>query len=420
LSNIEILLRIEPTATAKKLSVMSALLRLLALCLACVAATRKVAAGSSAKQQYLNTMKGLYVWNPGKTEGTQWWGWSDNGNTPRLVSFCNAHNFKRAIVFVGTVEWDWADNFKTHQLPHEAHFVTLFRALRTAGIKPTAAFYLNDDPNSMVGVDKTMDVVHTIAAFNLAHPDAVIAGLEGDQEPNRVDGEYERMGKIMRPTRDDLDIHLEIGAGLRPKWLNQAPDFHDALDSLDSGMLMAYSSQKSVSRTMARRALVHANDVGKSLSIAIEVANMPDLADDTFYNMVNMLDKDPFFAMVAEMNATYSADEFYVDMVIHAYHHYFDVLFGVHPDAFGSDNVDGRLYAGDSTPTPSSSPTSAPTTAPTHAPTAAPFPTSAPTTSPAAAPAAAPSDSPCAVYTVMCSFLKARVCSKRKGRFVRL
>ena len=32
-------------------------------------------------------------------------------------------------------------------------------------------------------------------------------------------------------------------------------------------MLMAYSSQQSVSEAMAKRALVHANDVGKSLSI---------------------------------------------------------------------------------------------------------------------------------------------------------
>ena len=139
---------------------------------------------SSAQQQYLSVAKGLYVWNPGTTAGTKWWAWGDNGNTPRLVSFCKAHNFARAIVFVGSVEWEWEGSFKEHQLPHQAHFVTLFTALHAAGIETTAAFYLNDDPNSMVGVDKVADVVRTIAAFNSAHPDAVIAGLEGDQEPN--------------------------------------------------------------------------------------------------------------------------------------------------------------------------------------------------------------------------------------------
>ena len=173
------------------------------------------AARSTAEQQYLSVAKGLYVWNPGKTAGTKWWAWGDNGNTPRLVSFCNAHNFTRAIVFVGSVEWDWAGNYKQARLPHEAHFVTLFRALRAAGIVPSAAFYLNDDPNSMVGVDKVADVVRTIAAFNSAHPDAVIAGLEGDQEPNVVGAEYMRMGSVMRTTRDSLGIHLEIGAALR-------------------------------------------------------------------------------------------------------------------------------------------------------------------------------------------------------------
>eukprot|EP00729_Bicosta_minor_P024483 gene24483-3915_t len=325
-----------------------------------------VSARSTAEQQYLSTAKGLYVWNPGTTAGTKWWAWNDNGNTPRLVSFCNAHNFTRAIIFIGSVEWDWETNYKKQRLPQEAHFVTVFRALRAANIEPSAAFYLNDLPNSMVGVDKTADVVRTIAAFNKAHPDAVIAGLEGDQEPNVVGGEYERMGKLMRQTRDSLDIHLEIGAALRPKWLNQAPDFRDALDSLDTGMLMAYSSLQSGSEAMAKRALVHANDVEKPLSIAIEVANMDgkwtDSEKETFYSMVNMPDKDPFFAMVAAMDATYSADIYYVDMVIHAYDHYFNLLFGVQPDDFGSDSVDGRLFAGDVTPAPTTATTTSSST----------------------------------------------------------
>ena len=72
------------------------------------------------------------------------------------------------------------------------------------------------------------------------------------------------------------------------------------------------------------------------------------------------------------MDAAYSADEFYLDMVVHAYDHYFNLLFGVQPDAFDSDDVGGRLYTGDTVPvpTPTPPPTAAPTPSPTPPPSA--------------------------------------------------
>ena len=88
------------------------------------------------------------------------------------------------------------------------------------------------------------------------------------------------------------------------------------------------------------------------------------------------------------MDAAYSADDFYLDMVVHAYDHYFNLLFGVQPDAFDSDDVGGRLYTGDTVPVPTPSPTPAPlTVAPTPSPTPAP-PTAAPTPSPTPPPSA--------------------------------
>ena len=90
------------------------------------------------EERYVQVHKTLYIWNPGDLSQS-WWDWNTR-NIRLLLSVCRVHGFKRAIVFVGSVQWDWENHFAMGELPHQEKFVVLFAALRKIGVMPYDAW----------------------------------------------------------------------------------------------------------------------------------------------------------------------------------------------------------------------------------------------------------------------------------------
>ena len=65
------------------------------------------------------------------------------------------HGFKRAIVFIGSVQWDWEQHFALGQLPHQEKFVTLFAELRRVGVMPYEAWQTWERIGAVSGFKKS-------------------------------------------------------------------------------------------------------------------------------------------------------------------------------------------------------------------------------------------------------------------------
>jgi len=299
----------------------------------------------SPEQKYLSVEKSLYVWNPGK-KMKNWWDWTAD-RIALLVSFCTVHNFKRAIVFVGTIQWDWKQHFSQNKLPNQANFVNLFAALRLAGISVSVSFYVNDDPESLTNWEEAADVVSAVHQFNVDYPDSAIDGIDGDQEPNTITPDYIAMNNKMRARRDKLGATFEIAASLKPGWLRKTTTFDStnaaaaAIDSLDHAMIMAYNSAQSVSEKFGKQALEHGASVDRKVAVAIETSpRAPET--DTFWSMCSGSNRDAFFDMVYDMDQEYRASahaKLYKDFVIHDYEGYFEAMYGLKATSFDGTSV---------------------------------------------------------------------------------
>lgn len=300
--------------------------------------------------RYRAIAKALYVWNPGELAG-KWWHW-ERRDIELLVSFCTVHNFQRVIVFIGSVEWDWEQHFQHKRLPHENTFAQLFHALRSAGVTPSVAFYLNDAINNLQGWAKAADVVSAVAAFNGRYPASAVAGIDGDQEPTQITEDYLRMKAHMRSKRDELGAQLSITAALKPGWLSKpypgtTSMASAALEHLDEGMIMAYSREPQVSMGIGDKTLAQAHSVGmasemeRRVSVAVELSPRAP-GSDTFWSMASGPDKAAFFQMVVDMDDHYRNGQHsvtYHDFVIHDYEGIFEALYGVKATSYHSNRV---------------------------------------------------------------------------------
>jgi hypothetical protein len=291
--------------------------------------------------------KAIYVWNVGDL-GHHWWDW-DAPNIELLVSVCVAHGFKRAIVFIGSAQWDWQQYFQVNKIPHEERFVMLFAALRQAGVTPYAAFYLNDAPNDVTGWERAADVVLAIHNFNRAYPDSAVAGIDGDQEPTTIGTEFLSMNAAQRARRDELGTNLTLTASLKPGWLrgrfDDSPMASLAMEDMDAGMIMAYSSKPKLSMRFGDEALALAAPAARELWVALETSPRAP-ASDTFWELASN-DNSGFLGLVADMDSHYRAHdhaEAYQGIVIHDYEGFFEAMYGVKAPAW-TGNVVTRLYA---------------------------------------------------------------------------
>ena len=237
--------------------------------------------------KYVSSQKALYVWNPGDLSQA-WWNWRSS-DIELLISVCRLHGFKRAIVFIGSVQWDW-QTFQAKELPHQEAFVSLFAALRAAGILPLACYYLNDGPNDLSNWQRAADVVSAVHEFNQAFPASAVEGIEGDQEPTSISAEYLQMNEMIRARRDQLNAQLKLSVSLKPGWLRRTYQEENmvsaALGALDVGMIMAYSSSPSTSQAWGDQALARATETNKKLTVAIETSPRAPQSD-TFWEVAS-------------------------------------------------------------------------------------------------------------------------------------
>lgn len=300
----------------------------------------------SDEDRYFAVEKTIYVWNTGD-KGHHWWDW-DAPKIELLLSVCRTHGFKRAIIFIGSVQWDWEQHFQANRLPHQERFVLLFAALRQIGVEPYAAFYLNDSPNNLTAWERAADVVSTLHRFNQAFPDSAVVGIDGDQEPTSIRDEYLNMLAAMKSRREVLNADLKLTAALKPGWLHRSysgkPMADLALKGLDAGMIMAYSQSPDISTSWGEKALALAAANGQTLSVAIETSWRAP-ATDSFWEMAS---KDPnaLLRLVAGMDARYRAGAHahaYQGIVIHDYEGFFEAMYGTKATAYEASTVH-RLY----------------------------------------------------------------------------
>ncbi|CAJ1342484.1 unnamed protein product [Effrenium voratum] len=264
-----------------------------------------------------------------------------------LISVCRLHGFKRAIVFIGSVQWDW-QTFQAKELPHQEAFVSLFAALRAAGILPLACYYLNDGPNDLSNWQRAADVVSAVHEFNQAFPASAVEGIEGDQEPTSISAEYLQMNEMIRARRDQLNAQLKLSVSLKPGWLRRTYQEENmvsaALGALDVGMIMAYSSSPSTSQAWGDQALARATETNKKLTVAIETSPRAPQSD-TFWEVASQ-EKPKFFQMLADMEEHYrlGADgEAFQGLVVHDYEGFFEAMYGIKATSYPSPVT--HLYA---------------------------------------------------------------------------
>jgi hypothetical protein len=288
---------------------------------------------NSDKDLYVAVDKTVYVWNIGDLD-QNWWSWG-TAQIELLVSVCRLHGFRRAIVFIGSIEWDWEQHFRVKKIPHEEKFVMLFGALREAHVVPYVAFYLNDAPNNLTASERAADVVSAVHNFNVAHPNSAVAGIEGDQEPTNIDDDYLSMNAAMQTRRDAINTKLELAVSLKPGWLRRqysgVPMVDVALRNVDAGMIMAYSRDPQLSTRWGDQALALASSRGRRLSVAIETSpRAPDA--DSFWKMASGTERISFLRNVVDMDAHYRAGAYagtYHGLVIHDYEGYFEAMYGM-------------------------------------------------------------------------------------------
>lgn len=290
-------------------------------------------------ERYIQIPKALYVWNPGDL--SSWWDWTA-ANIDLLLSVCRVHGFKRAIVFIGSVQWDWEHHFAVGQLPHQEKFVTLFAELRRVGVMPYACFYLNDSPNNLANWERAADVVSAVHKFNEAFPLSKIEGLDGDQEPTHVSEDYLKMNQAMMARRDSLGSPLHITVSIKPGWLRStignSVAAEKVLDSVDAGMMMAYSSQVATSLQWGDQALALGEVAKADVSVAIE-SSFRAPRTDSFWDLAQEPMK--FFQLVVDMDDHYRQfASVFQGMVVHDYEGFFKAMYGVAATAYMPSRVE--------------------------------------------------------------------------------
>mmetsp|Transcript_82818 Transcript_82818/g.146338 ORF Transcript_82818/g.146338 Transcript_82818/m.146338 type:complete len:733 (-) Transcript_82818:257-2455(-) len=301
----------------------------------------------SDEDRYTAIEKTIYVWNTGDLD-LPWWDWGAP-QIELLISVCQVHGFKRAIVFIGSLQWDW-EQFQAKKIPHEEKFRGLFAALRQSGISPHASFYLNDSPNDLTGWERAVDVVSALYNFNKAYPASAVVGIDGDQEPTSVSEEYLSMNTAMMEKRDELHADFEIAAALKPGWLFRdyagSPMAVAALEGLDAGMIMAYSQSLETSRSWGNAALAFGEARGRAVFVAIETSPRAPETDSLW--QIARSEPGQFLQSLVDMDVDYAAahPESYRGLVVHDYEGFFEAMYGVKATAFTA-NVVSKLYQED-------------------------------------------------------------------------
>ena len=180
-----------------------------------------------------------------------------------------------------------------------------------------------------------MSAVHK---FNHAFPDSKIEGLDGDQEPTLVSEDYLKMNRAMMARRDFLNSELKITVSIKPGWLRSMIDDRTlaaakVLDSVDAGMIMAYSQQVATSLHWGDQALALGD-----VSVAIETSfRAPET--DSFWEMAQSSPSE-FFQLVVDMDDHYTVSTSFDGLVLHDYEGFFKAMYGVTATGYLAQEVE--------------------------------------------------------------------------------
>jgi hypothetical protein len=168
------------------------------------------------------------------------------------------------------------------------------------------------------------------------------AGLDGDQEPTHVSEDYLKMNQAMMARRDSLGSPLHITVSIKPGWLHStignSVAAEKVLDSVDAGMMMAYSSQVATSLQWGDQALALGEVAKADVSVAIE-SSFRAPRTDSFWDLAQEPMK--FFQLVGDMEDHYRQfASVFQGMVVHDYEGFFKAMYGVAATAYMPSRVE--------------------------------------------------------------------------------
>lgn len=296
---------------------------------------------SSSRTFFLN--RGVYVWNADSSRGTPWPTLAQTESLHSLlVAFCIEHNFNSVIIYNGAIEWDEA-TYAQKNINFQEGFRKLFKRLNDRGIKVGMAWYLNDEVNNLDNFEKAVLIVDAVDNFNKKYPESRIHSINGDQEPSNtaVYPQYLSMLQMMKNRRDELGADFEIDVSLKPLWLHQQFNgqdmFKNVYNHIDSGMIMAYSSNFENTKSMATKTVNYAESVNKNSTVAVETDPRSGLESASYGTLIAGGQHDTFLGYLDTLDTMFENKEGYHGTVVHAWSQYFKLLYGSEPVDFGGD-----------------------------------------------------------------------------------
>lgn len=151
-----------------------------------------------------------------------------------------------------------------------------------------------------------------------------------------------KMNQAMMARRDSLGSPLHITVSIKPGWLRStignSVAAEKVLDSVDAGMMMAYSSQVATSLQWGDQALALGEVAKADVSVAIE-SSFRAPRTDSFWDLAQEPMK--FFQLVVDMDDHYRQfASVFQGMVVHDYEGFFKAMYGVAATAYMPSRVE--------------------------------------------------------------------------------
>ncbi|HMB01426.1 MAG TPA: hypothetical protein VKS21_10610, partial [Spirochaetota bacterium] len=246
--------------------------------------------------------RALWVWKP---TTNNWWdgqpSWErmvDNyeNSADLVIDFCRNKSINVIYLYIGAYEWEsgYFDGSLRGGEPglyNESGYYHIITNARRWDITVFGLFYLYDDPNDSridsEGPTAISNIIKAVVGYNDRHSDAMIAGIESDQEPWNT-ARYPGLLDVFQCGMDYIAAltnwgacHLVFDADVKPSWTIGDPDitwnsqtkpmYQHCLDILDGIALMDYYDSEPELFPRAASNIYYAESIGgRSVSIGVE------------------------------------------------------------------------------------------------------------------------------------------------------
>jgi hypothetical protein len=239
---------------------------------------------------------------------------NDDGRADRLLDFCLLHGFQRIFLFIGSAEWESASLYSQGMMPEDEALAALIRAFALYGVEVEGLAYLFDDPNASSELSTmAAELALAVASFNNRHPDARLAGLHLDQEPNRASVYPALLAALGAAHTVAQESGFRLSTTVKPSWVTEevdgSPMFWEVSKRVDAMTLMAYRRSASAVRALATPVMTRLGEAGREgvLDVAIETGWVAAEACCSFYDDISACPGcflgDGYAAVSEELNA---------------------------------------------------------------------------------------------------------------------